>query len=80
MSDLLVSERRIKPIQDAVDAGNWKQALQQCEKWQKKGERSDRFLVSTNIARDGYLLTHLAGHSSPCPTQSARSRIVPSRR
>jgi hypothetical protein len=40
-----VSERRIRPIQDAVESKNWKQALQLCEKWQKKGERSDRFQV-----------------------------------
>jgi hypothetical protein len=35
MSELSVSERRIKPIHDAID----------CEKWQKKGEKSDHFQV-----------------------------------
>lgn len=45
MADTAVTERRIRPIQDAVDAGNWRQALKECEKWQKKGEASDRFLV-----------------------------------
>ena len=45
MSDLSVSERRIRPIQDAIASENWKQALQLCDKWAKKGERSDRFLV-----------------------------------
>ncbi|EXJ65310.1 hypothetical protein A1O7_01651 [Cladophialophora yegresii CBS 114405] len=45
MSDLSVSERRIRPIQDAVASENWKQALQLCDKWAKKGERSDRFLA-----------------------------------
>ena len=45
MADLSVTERRIKPIQDAVEGENWKQALQLCEKWQKKGEKSDRFQV-----------------------------------
>lgn len=45
MSDPSVSERRIRPIQDAVATGNWKQALKECEKWQKKGEKSDKFLV-----------------------------------
>ncbi|KEF53836.1 uncharacterized protein A1O9_10238 [Exophiala aquamarina CBS 119918] len=45
MSDPSVSDRRIRPIQDAVASGNWKQALQLCDKWSKKGERSDRFLA-----------------------------------
>jgi hypothetical protein len=45
MSDPIVSERRIRQIQDAVAVGNWRQALKECEKWQKKGERSDKFLV-----------------------------------
>ncbi|OAL23801.1 hypothetical protein AYO22_06120 [Fonsecaea multimorphosa] len=45
MSDPSVSERRIRPIQDAVASANWKQALQLCDKWFKKGERSDRFLA-----------------------------------
>lgn len=47
MADTAVTERRIRPIQDAIAAGNWKQALKDCEKWQKKGESSDRFLVRT---------------------------------
>ncbi|KIW26278.1 uncharacterized protein PV07_09389 [Cladophialophora immunda] len=45
MSDPSVSERRIRPIQDAIASANWKQALQLCDKWFKKGERSDRFLA-----------------------------------
>lgn len=45
-----VSERRIQPIQEAIDAGNFKQALQLCEKWQKKGERSVKFQVRYNDA------------------------------
>lgn len=45
MTDNTVTERRIRPIQDAIRASNWKQALKECEKWQKKGETSDRFLV-----------------------------------
>ncbi|KAK5536871.1 hypothetical protein LTR25_005546 [Vermiconidia calcicola] len=45
MSDASVTERRIRPIQDAVASSNWKQALQLCDKWSKKGEKSDRFLA-----------------------------------
>ena len=45
MSDLSVSERRIRPIQDAIASENWKQALKECDKWQKKGEKSEKFLV-----------------------------------
>ncbi|KAK5951571.1 hypothetical protein OHC33_007249 [Knufia fluminis] len=45
MADTSVTERRVRPIQDAIAAGNWKQALKECEKWQKKGEASDRFLA-----------------------------------
>ncbi|KAJ4505984.1 hypothetical protein HRR83_008499 [Exophiala dermatitidis] len=45
MSDPTVSERRIRPIQDAIATENWKQALQLCDKWSKKGEKSDRFLA-----------------------------------
>lgn len=45
MSDPSVAERRIRPIQDAIATENWKQALQLCEKWSKKGEKSERFLV-----------------------------------
>ena len=40
-----VSERRIRPIEEAIGTKNWKQALQLCEKWHKKGEKADRFLV-----------------------------------
>lgn len=50
MSD--VTERRVRPIQDALATGNYKQALKDCEKWQKKGESSDRFLVSVELARE----------------------------
>lgn len=49
MSDPSVSERRIRPIQDAIAIGNFKQALKECEKWQKKGEKSDKFLVGTSF-------------------------------
>ncbi|KAK5076806.1 hypothetical protein LTR64_005714 [Lithohypha guttulata] len=45
MADSAVTERRIRPIIDALSAGNVKQALKDCEKWQKKGEASDRFLA-----------------------------------
>ena len=48
MADSSVSDRRIRPIQDAISSGNWKQAAQLCDKWSKKGERSDRFLVSNS--------------------------------
>jgi hypothetical protein len=57
MSELSVSERRIKLIHDAIDGENWKQALQTCEKWQKKGEKSDHFQVRTpppHTAQIGY--------------------------
>ena len=47
MSDVSVTERRIRPIQDAVASKNWKQALKECDKWQKKGEKSDKFLVGS---------------------------------
>ena len=45
MADTAVTERRIRPILEALQNGNQKQALKECEKWQKKGEASDRFLV-----------------------------------
>ncbi|KAJ9633532.1 uncharacterized protein PV06_06173 [Exophiala oligosperma] len=45
MSDPSVTERRIRPIQDAIATSSWKQALQACDKWTKKGEKSDRFLA-----------------------------------
>ena len=45
MTEGSITERRIRPIQEAIRANNWKQALKECEKWQKKGEASDRFLV-----------------------------------
>ncbi|KAJ9606433.1 hypothetical protein H2200_009394 [Cladophialophora chaetospira] len=50
MSDQSVSERRIRPIQEAIAGGNWKQALQLCDKWSKKGERSDKFLAVKALA------------------------------
>ena len=53
MSDPSVTERRIRPIQDAVGSANWKQALQLCDKWAKKGEKSDRFLVGILIPEPG---------------------------
>lgn len=40
-----VTDRRIGPIRDLARNNSWKQALKECEKWQKKGEKSDRFLV-----------------------------------
>lgn len=49
MADAAVTERRIRPIQDAISSGNLKQALKDCEKWQKKGENSDRFLVRKEL-------------------------------
>ena len=45
MAEGSVSERRVRPIQEAAASGNWKQALQLCDKWSKKGEKSDQFLV-----------------------------------
>lgn len=45
MADGSVTERRLRPIHDAVASNNWKQALKECEKWQKKGEKSDKFHV-----------------------------------
>jgi hypothetical protein len=36
-----VSERRIRPIEDAVEGQRWKLAFQLCEKWHKKGESSN---------------------------------------
>lgn len=50
-----VTERRIQPIQQALDAGNLKQAAKECEKWLKKGEKSDRFLVSLLLKVAGLL-------------------------
>ncbi|RMD44340.1 hypothetical protein DV735_g837, partial [Chaetothyriales sp. CBS 134920] len=40
-----VTDRRVRPIEDAAEAGQWKTALKECEKCQKKGEKSDRFLA-----------------------------------
>ncbi|KMU75670.1 hypothetical protein CISG_04844 [Coccidioides immitis RMSCC 3703] len=40
MSSAAVIERRNKQIQDAVQGGNLKQALQLCEKRLKKGENT----------------------------------------
>lgn len=42
-----------------MNAGNLKQALKDCEKWQKKGESSDTFLVSaaTRSTRKHKVLT-----------------------
>jgi len=48
MADTAVTDRRIRPIQAALSSNNWKQAWKECEKWQKKGEDSDRFLVRAN--------------------------------
>jgi hypothetical protein len=46
MAEGTVTERRLRPIQDAIASNNWKPALKECEKWQKKGEKSDKFLVT----------------------------------
>ncbi|RMZ92668.1 hypothetical protein DV736_g97, partial [Chaetothyriales sp. CBS 134916] len=40
-----VTERRVKPIEEAAEVGQWKHALKECEKCQKKAEKSDRFLA-----------------------------------
>jgi hypothetical protein len=56
MADAAVTERRLRPIQDAIASSNWKQALKECEKWQKKGEKSDRFLVCLRVSRPVALL------------------------
>ncbi|RMZ80671.1 hypothetical protein DV738_g2670, partial [Chaetothyriales sp. CBS 135597] len=40
-----VTDRRVRPIEDAAEAGQWKNALKECDKCQKKGEKSDRFLA-----------------------------------
>ncbi|KAL6250282.1 hypothetical protein RBB50_002583 [Rhinocladiella similis] len=64
MSDTSVTERRIRPIQDAIATSNWKQALQACDKWSKKGEKSDRF----QALRAFVLVSH------PEPTHHARGR------
>ncbi|RMZ81968.1 hypothetical protein DV737_g2267, partial [Chaetothyriales sp. CBS 132003] len=50
-----VTERRVKPIEEAAEAGQWKHALKECEKCQKKGEKSDRFL-----ALKAWVLAHQA--------------------
>ena len=34
-------------LRELLVAQNWKQALSNCEKRAKKGERSDRFMVSS---------------------------------
>jgi hypothetical protein len=57
MADATVTERRIRPIQDTIASGNWKQALKECEKWQKKGEKSDKFLVVPITLRPPVVLT-----------------------
>lgn len=57
MADTAVTERRIRPINDALSAGNIRQALKECEKWQKKGEASDRFLVSVLLVQSGSQFT-----------------------
>ncbi|KIW17605.1 hypothetical protein PV08_04800 [Exophiala spinifera] len=64
MSDPSVTERRIRPIQDAIATSNWKQALQACDKWSKKGEKSDRF----QALRAFVLVSH------PEPAHHARGR------
>ena len=43
--DQTPSERRAKQVLDAVDSKNWKQGLQLCEKYQKKGDTSDMLKV-----------------------------------
>ena len=43
MSD--VTHRRLREVQEFIDAKNWKKALQACEKLSKRGEKSDAFLV-----------------------------------
>lgn len=59
MTDSSVTDRRIRPIQAALDSGNWKQAWRECEKWQKKGETSDRFLVCARLTPTQTKLTEV---------------------
>lgn len=49
MSNAAVFERRNKQIQDAINGGSLKQALQLCEKRIKKGENSPFLLVSPRL-------------------------------
>lgn len=72
MAEGTVTERRLRPIRDAVDAGNWKQALKECEKWQKKGEKSDRFLVQGFLDSMTSTLTQSVDTQIICPHQSDR--------
>ncbi len=51
MSAVSVVERRDKQIQEAVENGNWKQALQLCDKRIKKGEKNDQLLVYKLLIR-----------------------------
>lgn len=43
------SERRAKQILESIDSGNWKHGLQQCEKYQKKGDTSDMLKVMCSV-------------------------------
>ncbi|KPI45548.1 uncharacterized protein AB675_463 [Cyphellophora attinorum] len=45
MADTSVTERRLRSIEDFLSAGKLPQALKECQKWEKKGEKSDRFLA-----------------------------------
>ena len=65
---LSTSQRRLKPIQEHVDSGNWKQALQLCDKYQKKGEKSDAFLVCAPRT--------VTGQSSLTDLQTTRALVL----
>lgn len=74
-----VSERRIRPIQDAVNSQQWKQALQLCDKWHKKGEKSDRFQVGetsrpASLSYTKFLISGL-GHQSLGACKAARPGV-----
>ncbi|KAL9615699.1 MAG: hypothetical protein Q9160_009329 [Pyrenula sp. 1 TL-2023] len=44
-----VSLRRVNEVQELIDAENFSKALQACEKWFKKGERSTAFITKRAV-------------------------------
>ena len=47
-----VSNRLDQQVQDFVSGQNWKQAINLCEKRIKKGDKSDKLLVSATIPNE----------------------------
>ena len=46
------SNRLDQQLQDLIQGQHWKQALSLCEKRMKKGDKSDKLLVSYTILND----------------------------